>query len=774
MAWSAAVLAEEPYQYSTITFNRGMNVASGVFIEDEPIDVVNALFDNSGFMYPRAAFARFNTTAIASGSSPGITGLFRYIRRPEPPYYSAGSNLMVASGLYVWQDSSIVDSAKGFKRDPISTTRGTVAVTNLSKVVLGTNTRFLENTIPREVFFDNAAVGGTDGVIDSAFVFRYGARAAVFGDMAITNDSLLTQTNNDSTGSGLTNHRLFPAFDPGISTGNTVTSPWKFFVELRNRLYFGDSTKPVWSWDGTVAKNNYLCDSGRTYANATTLLQNGNKAWFPNQWRGFWVRFSNRIGHNHGGGGSTDVTRSPWAPIIGNNDTSLTLRFDPVYGDNAADYYIAALPIERTSKEQGVSAASANFIKLTSSAYNFADATYAICTYPLSVLITVGPGKGELHMVDEAIKDSLWFHTDPFKVAPTSASRFVLIENLPIMPKTITVHQDRLWYAQDGINKNRVYYSEPLDPPNVGPFNYIDVFPRDGDQITNIGSYQDQLLVYKTSSINRIVGDNPSNFVALPLVDNLGTPGINSRTSFAGDEYFYDQKNGIYALKEFNPTLLSAPIKPILDSISSSGSKNVSLTIYRNTLWISFSTGTIDESFGGNFANDHLMSLNLRIPDSWSRHSSGATASPGILYSWPIAGDSNRLSFGDQKAGTVFYYNDSAHTQEGAIVRMSYKTGWMALSTPEARKRLREMQFAVSSDTISGALDRDTVLLYNDFATTPFDTLLVNREGRFDNYIRRPLGPGGNGRFFQMEMRVAPRAAFRLYYARNKWRDIGF
>jgi hypothetical protein len=566
----------------------------------------------------------------------------------------------------------------------------------------------------------------------------------------------------DTTSTNATNHKLYPVFD---------TLALKSFAVIGNKVYFSDSTRPVWGWDGSTPEVAFVVDSGRV--NSTTLgsaasLNDGTAAWFDNEWTSYWVRFPNRIMRDRGAVGGTDsVMLSPWVPIVGNTDTTLYLKFHPTYGNVGSNYYIMALPVERLGTEKSVTFMLADSMLVSTDLATLNERLDILAAWPLSVLITKGPGMGELRVISGWYWDTLYFFHDKFKTPPTNASKFVLVCNVPPFPKTITVHQNRLWYVGDVSAANRIYYSEPLQPGRVGPFNYLDVSPRNGDALITASSYQGQLLAYQTNSVFRIVGDNPSNFVVLPFLENLGTPGINTRTAFGGEEYFYDYRTGIYALREFNPVRLSDPVKPFLDSIPSAAAKNASLAFFKDHLWFSYPAGA------NQTRNNRLLTLNVRVPDTWARHSFAKASTMSV---WPLAGDTARLTFGDPDSGTVYFYNDTAHVDAGqsALIKTVYKTGWMPFSVPEFRKQWRGFQLAFAADSITGvAGDKDSVYLYKDFSTTAFDTLIFTREGQLDNYVAKDIYRDGLGRLFQLEMRMAPRTGFKLYWARSKWASVG-
>lgn len=745
-----AAHVEEPYLYSPLQFNKGMRPAAGLFAGESPIDVQNGLWDNTGFLYPRSGFKLFNGRTRILGNRE-IGGVFRYVRRTEPPFYSAQASFLAADSQWVYQDASVTDTLLGFKEEPLSVVRGQLNTVNTQVFVYANTsapTRFIEEAVSFDSLFN---------MIDSASYIRIAGNNSnnrILVNSVISNETLYVRTANSSTLTGVTDWRLFPALDIGSQ---------KFFAQMGNLLIFGDSTKPTWQWDGSKTKVNYIADSGHTYAATTTLLRDGSKGWFPNEWAGFWLRSAEHFYHGNTPALSQGA-HNPYFPILGNDDTSLTLKYAPDKHLTAGkDWYIVSFPVERRSSEKTISTVRGDSI-LKSTDISVGTQNYFLSAYPIQILITSGPGAGELRVPSGIVGDSIMFYEDKFVHAPTTASKFVFIINYPIVTQNVVVHQDRLWYVGDGINKNRLWYSEPLEPSNVGPFNYVDVFPRGGDVLTNFSSYQGQGLAYLNNSIARVVGDNPSNFVVLPFLENLGTPGINTRTSHGDEEYFYDYRTGLYALRSFNPVRLSDPVKPLLDSVSSAGAKNAALTYFKDHLWFAYPAGA------NQTKNNRLLTYNVKVPDSWARHTFTRCAN---FSTWPLTGDSTRLTCGDPDSGLVYVYTDTAHADAYTSGRITlvYKTGWMDFASPQQRKRWRGFQLAFDMNSAS---DGNNVYLYKDFSATEFDTLVFQRDGQLNNYLAKDINGLGYGRFFQLKLETAPRDIVRIYEGRMKYTAIGF
>lgn len=760
-----ALTAEEPYGYTDVLFNKGANYAAGpFFVGDGAVDVINALWDNTGFMYPRAAFRRFNGTQRSlAGNGYPVKGLYRFVKTPFPPDEAGLGRFLAACSLYVFSDSSITDTSQAFKKEGIGF-HGTYLEDATGGADAGGDSvwfynpvnnfaqDFYRRIIPMEPFFQT---------IDSAQYLRATPTvgSAFFLPLVTYIDISQLLTQGTATPDTFFNYRIRACLDPGAQAQ---------FVQMGNRVIFGDSTKPLRFYSGvdTGVTVGFIADEIIDQT-VTTTMGSGLKAYFDDQWAGYWVRFLEPGLFDTRNG----VIRyqSPFAPITSNTDTLLYLRFDPLTDGQGL---ICSFPIELVSKPYTIvqKDGAGLWIRLTGlpSDWSLWNSTNTVearnCSYPLEIIVDDTLYGGQTRMVTYIFGDTLWFTQEPTPAAIQGQVRLVV--HRPVIPRTMEVHQDRLWVV-DVAYPNRIYYSEPLAPEEIGPLNFIEVFPRDGDKINDLVSYKDQLLAKKGNSIARIVGDNPSNFVTLPFLENLGTAGLNSNAQFGGDDYFLDPKTGVYVLREFNPVRLSDEVKPLLDSIPSASANKVAFAIHDQTLWVAYPAGA------GQTKNNRLLSYHIPTKN-WSRHTFNEAA---VLATWPLAGDSTRLVAGDQDSGTVYVYTESAKQEHipadtGRTVKLTYKTGWMALSSPEQRKRLRGLQLAYSA---TADADRDTCFIYKDFATTAFDTAVFARTAsQEDNYDTKDVNGLGYGRFFQFKWEVAPSGNFKFHSGRKKWVNIGF
>lgn len=135
-------------------------------------------------------------------------------------------------------------------------------------------------------------------------------------------------------------------------------------------------------------------------------------------------------------------------------------------------------------------------------------------------------------------------------------------------------HGNKLWAAGEKAHPSRLSYSVdflPADWTNSGS-GFIDISPSDGDGITGIYSWRDQLWVFKgpyKGSIHRISGTSPTGddpFARSTFVKGIGSVNHNGIISFGNDLGFpwsdgtFHTLSGVQTYGDYDDTAASQPI----------------------------------------------------------------------------------------------------------------------------------------------------------------------------------------------------------------------
>jgi hypothetical protein len=141
------------------------------------------------------------------------------------------------------------------------------------------------------------------------------------------------------------------------------------------------------------------------------------------------------------------------------------------------------------------------------------------------------------------------------------------------------VHKNHVWAAGVATTPSRLYYSRLLDESDWthATSGSIDIDPDDGDRITAIASYKNDLWVFKgptKGSIHRITGSantGSDSFARITFIDGLGAVSHNTLFKFRDDLGFMWSDGSVHSLKataaygDFNEASLSRPIQSYLN-----------------------------------------------------------------------------------------------------------------------------------------------------------------------------------------------------------------
>lgn len=148
-----------------------------------------------------------------------------------------------------------------------------------------------------------------------------------------------------------------------------------------------------------------------------------------------------------------------------------------------------------------------------------------------------------------------------------------------ICVRYIAMYRGRLFAAGDFENPNRLYYSKlPGDNRTIEDWGYDEASPSvegghveigatTGDPITAICAMSNQLLIFKKSSIYRLIGDRPGNFT-VELVEADSTFVSDTATALRRDMIFFVTSDGLHCFNGVDAATMpdSRLIKGILEN----------------------------------------------------------------------------------------------------------------------------------------------------------------------------------------------------------------
>ena len=143
--------------------------------------------------------------------------------------------------------------------------------------------------------------------------------------------------------------------------------------------------------------------------------------------------------------------------------------------------------------------------------------------------------------------------------------------NAPDSPKFASAFQNHLFLAGDPTDDYNLYFSAPYNEEDFDPANGSGVI-NVGFPIVAIKSFRNELYVFGTTNIKKLVGQNISNFVLESVTDDLGCMASDSVVEIAGDLLFLSQDglrpiSGTNKIGDVNLESLSKNIQSVFTDV---------------------------------------------------------------------------------------------------------------------------------------------------------------------------------------------------------------
>jgi len=133
-------------------------------------------------------------------------------------------------------------------------------------------------------------------------------------------------------------------------------------------------------------------------------------------------------------------------------------------------------------------------------------------------------------------------------------------------PKYLALIHDKLFVAGISAAPMAVYYSQTGRADLIEPDSFFEYRSGDGEPITGIETFREGLLVFKSSSVGELSGNNEENFVFRELTDEYGLVNDRAKVVFENRCWFMDL-TGIIEFDGANFRRVSDPLREYLDSV---------------------------------------------------------------------------------------------------------------------------------------------------------------------------------------------------------------
>lgn len=244
-------------------------------------------------------------------------------------------------------------------------------------------------------------------------------------------------------------------------------------------------------------------------------------------------------------------------------------------------------------------------------------------------------------------------------------------------------HKNRVWAAGDASNPSRLYYSAYLNPEDWTGLGSgeINIAPDDGDRITGIVSFKNELWVFKgpyKGSIWRIQGSAPTGtdpFALRDFVKGIGAVAHNTIFPFSDDIGFMWSDGSIRSLKataaygDFSEVALSRPISVYIREHFNFQRLTHAQAVTWEELGIVLFAVPIDT----NQQPNTLLMLDYRFQNvRWARWSSFSNACISLASVVDSAASNRRIIMAGGSDGFIRKYGQATRTIDDST-SISYK-----------------------------------------------------------------------------------------------------
>lgn len=155
------------------------------------------------------------------------------------------------------------------------------------------------------------------------------------------------------------------------------------------------------------------------------------------------------------------------------------------------------------------------------------------------------------------------------------------------IPKYLEQNQNVMFYAGFSSAPSDVWFSDLGQPESIQPDSFFEVRTNDGDKVTGLKAFNNQLIITKEKSFSKLIGNSADNFQLVDLSTDFGC--LSDRTMLTKDQtmYWLDRK-GILEFTGANWSIASNAIEPVFRRMNLSAAKEKACGIHhvaRSQLW---------------------------------------------------------------------------------------------------------------------------------------------------------------------------------------------
>jgi len=259
--------------------------------------------------------------------------------------------------------------------------------------------------------------------------------------------------------------------------------------------------------------------------------------------------------------------------------------------------------------------------------------------------------------------------------------------NAPTKGRYPLLHKEKV-FCVDVDEPSTLRWSESFDPEDWPVINNWDVRKGDGDEITCLVKFVDDLLVFKNRSLHALKGTSLDDFSIQEISPRIGCVGPRAATVHDLKVYFVSEY-GLYVTNGLNTLNISDMVVPdTWESINKEYLHVAALATWNDLIWIALPTGT------SNY-NNLVLIYDPKKQAFWPMSDMGASC---YAYYNDGTGTGVKLYAGSPTDGYV-KIQDQGDEDCGTAISAYWRGKYFDMGAPEVEKKARKLYMQDSPDT---------------------------------------------------------------------------
>lgn len=283
--------------------------------------------------------------------------------------------------------------------------------------------------------------------------------------------------------------------------------------------------------------------------------------------------------------------------------------------------------------------------------------------------------------------------------------------------KYVSFHKNRLFFANcnAGANPSRVIFTgsdaNPADLEYFKTLSTVDFDPDDGDEITAIVPFLDQLTVFKRNKIFTLRGNQPSSFIRVLANPALGCVAPRSAAAWDKGVMFLSTR-GVFSFDGARATRVSEKIDPVLNDLPADTLANASGVIFQQRYYL-----FVNASAVGAY-NETVYVFDFTT-GTWTVYAGWNVRQAAI---WNRVGGDEFFGIDDASRAKVMQYRIGTD-DNGADIAAHFVTKWFDFGVPERRKMGRRMYVYFEAEA-EQTVNIDVFKSYQTASPSQYEVLL--------------------------------------------------